>query len=216
MSYDTAHSLASSWVGLFPAVWFARNAHRIEETARLEHDEQLGRRARSRRPSRRRNRRRFVATSGDFPDPITSSRRTITGAGEPRRADAEAESDEVLPVAARSVQPELDDLGELEAHGPSRCERVDLFPARPARTDSRFDQTVALPIDAPHALDATIRALVLRLRALPDLHELAAVQRRTGCSWSAPWPMRSARGHGWRTAAMASARSVLPRSRWPC
>jgi hypothetical protein len=51
---------------------------------------------------------------------------------------------------------------------------VDLFLARPDRAGSRFDQTVALPIDAPCALEATIRVLMLRLKALPELHELGS------------------------------------------
>ncbi|MBF4766735.1 hypothetical protein ISU10_03015 [Nocardioides agariphilus] len=64
---------------------------------------------------------------------------------------------------------DVDGAGDARQSG---WERVDLFSARPGRTGSRFDQTVALPIDAPDALDATIRTLVLRLRALPELVDL--------------------------------------------
>ncbi len=43
MSYDTAHSLASSWVGLFAAVWFARKANRLD-AIRTEENPQRHRR----------------------------------------------------------------------------------------------------------------------------------------------------------------------------
>jgi hypothetical protein len=130
MSYDTAHLLASNWAGLFAAVWFARDLHQIEKTARFEYDEQLDR----------------PASSGSEPG---GRRRT-----------------------GRSV-PDLDGMVGSDGDTDSPWARVDLFPTRPARTGSRFDQTVALPIDAPRALDATIKALELRLRALPDRNDLS-------------------------------------------
>lgn len=49
---------------------------------------------------------------------------------------------------------------------------LDLFPARTAKPGSRFDDTVALPLDAPGRLDAAVRAAGLRLRALPEPREL--------------------------------------------
>lgn len=48
---------------------------------------------------------------------------------------------------------------------------LDLF-APTSKPGSRFDDTVALPIDAPRRLDAVAAAAGLRLRALPEPHEL--------------------------------------------
>ena len=48
---------------------------------------------------------------------------------------------------------------------------LDLF-APPSKPGSRFDDTVALPIDAPRRLDAVAAAAGLRLRSLPEPHEL--------------------------------------------
>lgn len=48
---------------------------------------------------------------------------------------------------------------------------LDLF-APTSEPGSRFDDTVALPIDAPRRLDAVAAAAGLRLRALPEPHEL--------------------------------------------
>lgn len=48
---------------------------------------------------------------------------------------------------------------------------VDLF-APPRKRGSRFDDTVALPIDAPGRLEAVAAAASMRLRALPEPHEL--------------------------------------------
>jgi hypothetical protein len=50
--------------------------------------------------------------------------------------------------------------------------QLDLFSPSPSRAGSRFDDTVAHPIDAPHRLDAVIRGAGLRLRALPDVKDL--------------------------------------------
>lgn len=48
---------------------------------------------------------------------------------------------------------------------------LDLF-APASKPGSRFDDTVALPIDAPRRLDAVAAAAGMRLRALPEPHEL--------------------------------------------
>jgi DnaK suppressor protein len=155
MPYETAHSLASSWLGLFAALWFASDARRIEETAQLERQEQLGRAVRSDFQPKRRNRRQAMSRSGGSPayrDP--GHRSTRRDADAQRSAKAAAESHQASLEADRSAQ------------------RVDLFPTRPGRTGSRFDSTAASPIDAPGALEDTIRALLLRLMALPELHLL--------------------------------------------
>ncbi len=49
---------------------------------------------------------------------------------------------------------------------------LDLFAPPSAGAGSRFDDTVALPIDAPGRLDAIAAAAGLRLRALPGPHDL--------------------------------------------
>jgi hypothetical protein len=49
---------------------------------------------------------------------------------------------------------------------------LDLFPPATRRAGSRFDDTVANPIDTPRRLDATVRAVELRLRALPEPKDL--------------------------------------------
>jgi hypothetical protein len=54
----------------------------------------------------------------------------------------------------------------------AECFDLDLSSPSPPRAGSRFDDTVAHPIDAPHRLDAVIRAAGLRLRALPDVKDL--------------------------------------------
>lgn len=51
-------------------------------------------------------------------------------------------------------------------------DRVDLFAPVPARTSSRFDDTVAWPVNTPRLLDATIDTVARRLRALPEPHDL--------------------------------------------
>jgi hypothetical protein len=49
---------------------------------------------------------------------------------------------------------------------------LDLFAPPAAKAGSRFDDTVALPLDAPRRLDTIIAAAALRLRALPEPHDL--------------------------------------------
>lgn len=49
---------------------------------------------------------------------------------------------------------------------------VDLFGSTPPRAGSRFDDTVALPIDTPRRLEEIIEAATLRLRALPEPDDL--------------------------------------------
>lgn len=147
----------SSWVGLFAAVWFARDAHLIEETGRRKRD-QGHQRSADAPPPERPSWKRWA--SRDNPTRVCTV--PSTGRG--------AEGHSYAGVAAGPVgMDDVDGAGDARQSG---WERVDLFSARPGRTGSRFDQTVALPIDAPDALDATIRTLVLRLRALPELVDL--------------------------------------------
>ena len=57
---------------------------------------------------------------------------------------------------------------------------VDLFPAPGHRSGPRFDDTVALPIDAPQRLEAAVRAAEHRLLVLPEpeyLNERAIAYR---------------------------------------
>ena len=50
---------------------------------------------------------------------------------------------------------------------------VDLFPSTTSpKARSRFDDTVALPIDTPRRLETTICTVGRRLRAMPEIHEL--------------------------------------------
>lgn len=125
----------SSWVGLFAAVWFARDDHRIEDTSRMTRDQQHKQRA-------------------DVYPPERPSWKRWTSRDETPR---------VCTVPSTGGHADARDTG---------WDRVDLLSARPDSTDSRLDQTVALPFDAPDALDATIRALVIRLGSLPDLVDL--------------------------------------------
>ncbi len=162
----------SSWVGLFADVWFARDARPIEETARdkRDHPHEQGAGA---PPPVRTSRKRSV--SRDEAAQVSRAPRTGRVDEEPSNADPEHDGHGVGGVNG-GLDGGLDDgLDDGDAPGDTRVagwERVDLFPARPDRTGSRFDETVALPIDAPDALDTTIRALVLRLRALPELRDL--------------------------------------------
>lgn len=81
-----------------------------------------------------------------------------------------------LPMAVDPSAP----LRSRRTRNPSDAHRdeetpwfeLDLFPPRRGRTGSRFDDTVALPVDAPQRLDAIVRAADLRLRALPPVSEL--------------------------------------------
>jgi hypothetical protein len=58
------------------------------------------------------------------------------------------------------------------ARGHDDWYKVDLFPTATGRNGSRFDDTVAFPIDTPQRLDAAVRAADLRLRALPEAEDL--------------------------------------------
>lgn len=49
---------------------------------------------------------------------------------------------------------------------------MELFPASVAPAGHRFDDTVALPVDTPRRLENVVLATELRLRALPDPHDL--------------------------------------------
>lgn len=49
---------------------------------------------------------------------------------------------------------------------------IDLFPSPAARTGSRFDDTVALPVDTPRCLAEVISTVARRLQALPEPHDL--------------------------------------------
>lgn len=86
------------------------------------------------------------------------------GAGGPDPGSAEPVrvSHESRPVPARSPLPE--DTDWLA---------VDLFPRPGTRMGPRFDATVAHPVDAPQRLDAALRAVGARLRALPESHDLS-------------------------------------------
>jgi hypothetical protein len=170
MSFDTAHSLASNWAGLFAAIWFARDLHQTEKTARFEYDEQLDRATSSGREPRGRRRKRLVSRFASVPDSTDLS--TGRRSDEQPNTAAGADSHETWHRTGRSV-PDRDGMVGSDGDTDSPWARVDLFPTRPARTGSRFDQTLALPIDAPRALDATIKALELRLRALPERHDLS-------------------------------------------
>ncbi|HTW13919.1 MAG TPA: TraR/DksA C4-type zinc finger protein [Nocardioides sp.] len=57
-----------------------------------------------------------------------------------------------------------DDRGDLVG--------LELFPPTTTRAGSRFDDTVAHPVDTPRRLDAIIRTAGRRLRALPDPRDL--------------------------------------------
>lgn len=50
--------------------------------------------------------------------------------------------------------------------------RVDLYAPAPAGEACLLDDTVAVPLDAPGRLEATIDTVARRLRALPEPHEL--------------------------------------------
>ena len=147
----------SSWVGLFAAVWFGRDAHRIEETGQGKRDQQ------------------HKQGAGLHPPERTSWKRWASRDETPRvctmpSTGRDAEEHSYANVAAGPDGVDGVD-GAVDARD-SGWERVDLFSARPGRTGSRFDQTVALAFDAPDTLDATIRTLALRLRALPELVDL--------------------------------------------
>ena len=77
-------------------------------------------------------------------------------------------------VAAAWASPQLDEVDTVLDGGdePVAWFQVDLFGAPPTTPGSRFDQTVAVPVDAPQRLDAVIRAAGLRLLALPDPQHL--------------------------------------------
>jgi hypothetical protein len=156
----------SSWVGLFAAVWFARDAHRIDEIGRRKRDQQHSQGAALHPPELTTWKRWASRDAIPRVCTVASNRRV---AEEHADADADADAD----VATGPAGPV--GVGGVECPGDaseSGWERVDLFSARPGRTGSLFDQTVALPTYAPDALDATIRTLVLRLRALPELVDL--------------------------------------------
>lgn len=147
----------SSWVGLFAQIWFARDAHRIEETGRRKRAQQHKQGAGA-HPSERTSWKRW-ASRDETP-------RICTVPSNRRVAEEHSNAD------VADVPDGVDGVDGPRDATESGWERVDLFSARPDRTGSRFDQTLALPIDAPNALDATIRTLGLRLRALPKLVDL--------------------------------------------
>jgi hypothetical protein len=133
MLYDTAQSVASSWVGLFASVWFARDAHRVSDDHRVE-------------PTHNRP----VAPRHPINASRGSKRRQPTKSHDGKSGDASVE----------------------RFRSGTNWERVDLYVRRPKKSGSRFDGTVALPVDAPRILEDTVQALSLRLLALPPMSDL--------------------------------------------
>ncbi len=51
---------------------------------------------------------------------------------------------------------------------------MELFPSSVTPAGHRFDDTVALPVDTPHRLEHAVLAAEMRLRVLPEPHELSS------------------------------------------
>lgn len=170
MHDTTQYSAASSWVGIFATIWFAREEPQIDDDRRP---------AESQRRRRRWGRRRQEAPDGGAGNlesvvhkPREIARRhAFTGAWrrpltlpESRQRPARAVV-ESLDVAGTHLRPfsapiPVDRKAASLAH-------VDLFPVPHESLGSVPDDLAASPVDAPQRLEALTRSLRLRLLALP-------------------------------------------------
>jgi len=171
----TQYYAASSWVGIFATIWFAREKPQINEDRRPAESQR-------RRPLW--GRRRQEASDGGAgnlgivlhqprhivrPHAFTGAwRRPLTKQESPHRpAKAVVESPDVAGTQLRPISTAVpvDRKADSSAH-------VDLFPMPPESLDSVPDNLTASPVDAPQRLEDLTRSLRLRLLALPAPLEL--------------------------------------------
>ena len=146
MPYEPASTAAAcSWIGLFAAVWSARNAVHASDN----------------RDTSAAQRRRLGRTKDSSDDNRENDRNSTPVVDECNDRRPEIHVDKRLSTTSQHTVDGCRDWVD-----------VDLFPETSARPGSRFDGTVAHPIDTPRRLDATIGAVGRRLRALPAPDQL--------------------------------------------
>jgi hypothetical protein len=144
MPYEPASNAAAcSWIGLFAAVWSARNAVHAADKRDTS------------APPRRHFGRDKDGADGNRDDDRT--RTPVVDDCNDRRPQIHHDN------GPSPTSPNL-------VHGGRDRIDVDLFPGTSARAGSRLDDTAAHPIDTPRRLDATIDAVGWRLRTLPAHH----------------------------------------------
>lgn len=150
----THAAVAGGWTARFAALWFNRkDLHPDRLDPDGDRPQPSQRRARQRRPS--------------LDDGQPQGGRPLTG--EPTRC---AERGATQPTGTEyETEDEIGSDGVGVVRDASSTE-LELFPPTTARAGSRFDDTVAYPIDTPQRLDAIIRTAGRRLRALPELRDL--------------------------------------------
>lgn len=154
------HTLtACSWPALFITIWLGRDTY----SANDEPNADLAHLRKNTPPRLRRRGRRARITRADRA--WLAAQATDTAL--PARTDgAGTGTDEALA-------PDHDEAVRGRHRGAETpWFELDLFPTRRGRAGSRFDDTKALPIDAPQRLDAIVHAAELRLLALPPVAEL--------------------------------------------
>lgn len=159
-----------SWPALFITVWLNRDVDGTRSD--LDAD-----RAHARRHSPPKLRQRVLRSRVTRADRAWRTAQATNVALSTQTGDTVADANDVLPTAVdpRGSHAPSSRTGAAGGGHPGAETpwfEVDLFPPARVRAGSRFDDTVALPIDAPRRLAAIEQAAELRLRALPPVTEL--------------------------------------------